>query len=344
MSIVRLSMPFLYIILISSIILFSNINCSFSKEKKRQQKDYGVLCGAQKITSRGNKLLNFLGKHSTKYAFTFTAMPQYKSLCWIIYEDPKKLKLGFLKNKEKILQRYALGVFYYATNGVLFEKWHNETKWLTRSNECKWLGIKCDTLGHVIAIDLPYNNLNGILPSEVFLLKHLRRLELQANELHGVIPIDIGEARKLKDLKLFNNAFIGEIPSSLGRLKDLRELRLYGTSISGSIPKEIGNLTKLEFLDVYGTNLNGTIPTEISNLKKLREVYMNDCYFTGTVPPINSKNIQEVWADCRGKVEEAEVQCDFCTVCCNDTAMPKCIRSKADPHTKKNKKRDNAKK
>ena len=61
-----------------------------------------------------------------------------------------------LRLDAKVIQRYALGCIYYATNnvsttftdlllgpGVVFP-WNNERAWLTNTDECTWSNVQCD--------------------------------------------------------------------------------------------------------------------------------------------------------------------------------------------------------
>ena len=73
---------------------------------------------------------------------------------------------------ERLIQRYALVTFYYATNG---EDWKSSFLWLTSADECIWFTSSksntiCDKDGRIVELDLRENNLLGSLPAEISLL------------------------------------------------------------------------------------------------------------------------------------------------------------------------------
>lgn len=294
------------------------------------------ICGIP-ATSRGLKIVKLLLQHSSSNSLASASSPQHQAMCWLIHQDPKKVSVPMFFNTNKLLQRYALAVLYSATNGST--KWLDKTNWLSKKSECEWYGIGCNVYGYVTMVDLPFNELEGILPREISILKYLQILEVQANELQGVIPMSLGECKELTILKLFMNGFFGEIPSSIGKLKHLKEFITFGTYLMGTIPKEIGHLHKLEMLDLYGNNFSGTVPTTIKQLKNIQELNLNDNNFVGTIPVLPKKPI-EMWADCRaGSDGRAEVKCEQCTHCCHDKANPKCVARKTSFSSNKKGKR-----
>jgi hypothetical protein len=78
--------------------------------------------------------------------------PQYKAKEFILYSDSLKLTpSGDSANHDRILQRFALAVFYYSTGGS--EKW-KENNWLL-GDECSnlyWTGISCNDEDKVRAL------------------------------------------------------------------------------------------------------------------------------------------------------------------------------------------------
>jgi hypothetical protein len=96
-------------------------------------------------------------------------MPQNNSVKWLANNS----NFTQFSNTTKI-QRYALGVLYYSTNGT---NWSNKTGWLTDANECDWYHDPtlsfCDN-GTIVGLDLykdgSGNNLVGTIPMELALL------------------------------------------------------------------------------------------------------------------------------------------------------------------------------
>jgi hypothetical protein len=82
--------------------------------------------------------------------------PQYKARQWILYEDPQWDDLSNLEasgvTQQHIIQRYALAVLYYATNGPT--GWGANHGWLLggECDEPAWFGLACDSQGEVRAI------------------------------------------------------------------------------------------------------------------------------------------------------------------------------------------------
>jgi len=93
--------------------------------------------------------------------------PQHKALTWLStnanvtdYPDWRKI------------QRYALAVFYYSTNG---DEWDTRTGWLTDNDECTWASFAIDPVcndetGEYLELVIGANNLIGTVPIELALL------------------------------------------------------------------------------------------------------------------------------------------------------------------------------
>jgi hypothetical protein len=79
------------------------------------------------------------------------------------------------EDKQKI-QRYALAVFYYSTNG---NGWQNLVGWLSDDDECRWYNLanssSCDENKSVMELDLTGNNLVGKIPNELAMLSESTR-------------------------------------------------------------------------------------------------------------------------------------------------------------------------
>jgi hypothetical protein len=102
------------------------------------------------------------------------------------------------------MERYALAVLYYATDG---DGWSNNSGWLTDVSVCTWQGITCaDSL--VTKIELwtwggASYGLTGNLPDEMRLLTNLEHLRLSYNRyIGGSIPTFLPALTKLTYLNL----------------------------------------------------------------------------------------------------------------------------------------------
>ncbi len=99
---------------------------------------------------------------------------------------------------------HALEAIYYSTNGP---NWTRNFNWLVTTTACNWFGVVCEN-GHVVALDLPNNNLQGIIPPQIGGLIHIHRLNLSYNYLVGDIPATIINLTQLLELHLgFNMVF-----------------------------------------------------------------------------------------------------------------------------------------
>ncbi|XP_074317995.1 receptor-like protein EIX2 [Silene latifolia] len=111
-----------------------------------------------------------------------------------------------------------------------------------------WKGEKQDfkddyLLGHVKAIDLSNNILEGQIPEGISSLVRLKQINLSRNHLSGAIMSKIGQLTSLESLDLSHNHLSGEIPLSLAKISSLDVLDLSYNNLSGRIP--------------YGTQLQG---------------------------------------------------------------------------------------
>lgn len=139
--------------------------------------------------------------------------PQNKAKEWIIHKDP--LHLPIPKNereKERLIQRYALCVLYFSTGGADNESgadgaWDNEYQFLTGIDECSW------------------------------------------NEAHGGFFNGVGgctrQNKRVKMISLWNNNLVGTIPKELSLLKELSILSLYNNNLVGTVPFELSRMESL---------------------------------------------------------------------------------------------------
>ena len=204
----------------------------------------------------------------------------------------------------------ALVSLYNSTDGA---NWNNCNNWLDDDpcDSTRWHGVFCNLGDHtnVNTLDLPSNNLNGTLPTELCSLTLVTALQLDLNTLSGTLPSEIGCLLGLTLLSFQENALEGTIPETFmsltqmksfggdrnslsgtistlfGGMADLTSLFLGNNFLTGSIPTELGGLLKLQKLD-FGTNsLDSTIPTEFASLPELVHLFLLDNSLTGIIPP-----------------------------------------------------------
>ena len=102
--------------------------------------------------SRFQETLAFLSEYVDNIAINTQGSPQFRAAEWMADDDPMRLPL---ERGGQFLQRYALVVFYHATQGE--SAWTHQLKFLTANDECDWnfdftkddgkvvtLGVLCD--------------------------------------------------------------------------------------------------------------------------------------------------------------------------------------------------------
>jgi hypothetical protein len=105
---------------------------------------------------------------------------QGKAYDWVNFGDPIYPQLQPGEDDDQIIQRYTLGVLYFAMNG---DNWYDSTGWLGDKNECEWYAVTCSPSSVVTAttLDLNDNQLNGgTVPPE--LLGNLSNLTFSNGE------------------------------------------------------------------------------------------------------------------------------------------------------------------
>jgi hypothetical protein len=103
------------------------------------------------LPARDQALTNIMATVSSSESLSDPTSPQYKAKEWMISVDPLQLTPSETVTNQRILQRYALAVFYFATGGP--ESW-DPNSWMT-GDECSgqfWIGLSCDDNDEVRAM------------------------------------------------------------------------------------------------------------------------------------------------------------------------------------------------
>lgn len=167
-----------------------------------------------------------------------------------------------------------------------------------QAHECDLKGNilpQIDNLNRLIIFNLVYNDLDGIIPLTMGILKQLQGIALDGNNLQGSIPYDLCHLEALNGLMLSDNTLSSQIPPCFLSLISLRELNLgsnnfsYGVlsslwslehflqqtcqiHLSGSLSLNILNFKALVALDSSRNYLSSVIPIIISGLKELQNM------------------------------------------------------------------------
>ena len=182
---------------------------------------------------------------------------------------------------ESAVDRAILVAFYNATGG---RSWRNRANWLSDEPIGEWHGVRTDSSGRVISLELPRNVMWGLIPPELGGLAKLESLNVSGNFLAGPIPAEMGWLENLRELDLYNNRLSGPIPAEMGWLENLRELDLYNNRLSGPIPAELGQLTNLVYLRLAFNRFTGPIPAELGGLASLTHLDLANNRLTGSIP------------------------------------------------------------
>jgi len=276
---------------------------------------------------RSHAILEKLLGVTSELSLSTPGSAQNAATCWLLFEDPKKMKAS----NSQFLQRYALAVFWFATDGK--GHWQVKTDWMSGKDECSWYGITCGRswtgTNLVREIDLGFNDCHGIIPRELAILTELEDVDLHGNEIQGVIPFAVCAAwKKVKYLRLHMNGLFGQLPSDISKMSSLREISIFGNYFHGAIPKELEKLAKLERLDLYANNFSGNIPSNLGKMKKLRSLDVHDNDLVGRMPKeiCENKSIKSLTSDCLGR--SPEVTCECCHYCCAGLPDMLCVDMK----------------
>jgi Leucine-rich repeat (LRR) protein len=121
-------------------------------------------------------------------------------------------------------------------------------------------------------LDLSFNSLTRVIPSDIARLTGLTRLVLQSNSLTGsAIPLEMSALTRLSvfDVNL-NRELAGGLPSEIDRWTDLRKFNVESTNMNGALPSAIGKWTNLENWYSRRVKWDGTIPSEVGLMSSLK--------------------------------------------------------------------------
>ncbi|KAJ0078358.1 hypothetical protein Patl1_37258 [Pistacia atlantica] len=158
--------------------------------------------------------------------------------------------------------------------------------WTEGNYVCDFTGIVCNSNGLVSEINLPQQNLVGVVPFDSICgLQSLEKIDLGGNSLYGGITAGLKNCTRLQVLNLGLNSFSGEVPE-LSSLHNLNFLNLNNSGVSGTFPwKSVQNLTSLAFLSLGDNPFDSTpFPVEVLKLEKLYWLYLTNCSMRGEIP------------------------------------------------------------
>ena len=175
-------------------------DCDFSKLPVGKQIDFALQC---KCTSRVEQVIDSVAASYQSILEDEDLLQWLESditiescstenlaLLWTAADDAEAKEGGIVYSSEAIRNRFGLALLYLAWDG---KAWNGSANWMTAAPECVWLGVNCDTDGHIVSLSLPNNMIVGRLEdSKLGLLESLEVLDLSLNDFEfGSLPVDL---------------------------------------------------------------------------------------------------------------------------------------------------------
>mmetsp|Transcript_8194 Transcript_8194/g.11716 ORF Transcript_8194/g.11716 Transcript_8194/m.11716 type:complete len:474 (+) Transcript_8194:126-1547(+) len=246
-----------------------------------------------------------------------------RALDWIVHHDGAVICPD---NADRVVQRYVMGVLYYGLDGWDWNNCRAEedegvcdyVRFMSDEHECSWYGVSCDENDVVTEIKLISNNLEGVLPDELYRLTSLKKILLEGNNILGPITSSIGALTSLEAIDLDNNIMSGNLPAELYALDKLQVIDLNNNTFYGELSQEISSLTNLQVLMLEDNEFSGTVPaSSLAQLENLVVLQLHRNDFSGSV-----EQICDVIPDRR---EDYEIYLQFFTLdCFGDSARVAC--------------------
>ncbi len=144
--------------------------------------------------------------------------------------------------------------FYNATNG---DNWLNNDNWLV-TPVFWWYGVSLFNDTSVRYLNLPNNNLNGVISPLICQLPVLYEIDLSGNNLTGQIPDCMNPSTNYLALILDNNHLTGQLPESLGCFADsaMLDLLINNNEFEGSFPDTIIQADMISRLEITGNKFS----------------------------------------------------------------------------------------
>jgi len=134
------------------------------------------------------------------------------------------------------------------------------------------------------------NHFEGYIPLELTQLEYLCHLDLPQNNLSGLVPSFLNSS--IKYIHLSNNHFTGLSKKMFKKNSHLMMLDLSHSEISSNIRYMIQDLghSKLNFLLLKGNYITGDIPKQLCQLTYLTMLDLSNNKFYGEIPHCLGKN------------------------------------------------------
>lgn len=188
------------------------------------------------------------------------------------------------------------------------------------SSYCSWYGVLCNSnslrvselrirggntnarlvgnlspavayLEELKVLSLPFHDLTGELPAQIWELKNLEVLDVQGNSIQGDFSsYNFAGLRKLRVLNLGFNRIVGRFPPSLAKCRLLSVLNLAGNGVNGVIPGFISGFEKLRVLKLSFNRLTGRVPVNMGvKCRDLEHLDLSFNFLQGEIPRVLGK-------------------------------------------------------
>ncbi|CAB9496756.1 Leucine rich repeat N-terminal domain [Seminavis robusta] len=216
-------------------------------------------------------------------------------------------------SEDRLLQRFTLACFWYATNRE--NTWKRTDQWMSHSvSECDWYTVHpnktiCDEnnvfrilnltgnalkgtipealnlYGQVVVSDVSHNKLAGTIPSISERSKVFEVMDYSYNDFEGHFSVDFGISQiSLRIFKIQHNRFGGTIPIEVAFMPNLTHVDATGNQFQGRLPDFFGVVEELEVIRMGGNLLGGTLSHTIGELSNLRELDLSGTSLSGALP------------------------------------------------------------
>lgn len=136
-----------------------------------------------------------------------------------------------------------------------------------------------------------YNQLTGVITSDIFKLEVLYILQLSANYLSKNIPESIADMPVLQTMLLDSNLLTGCIPTrGLSKNGRLLYLNLSTNLLSGTLPESMQKETLLGYLDLSNNRFQGSLGSLLQSMRSLEALIVFNNKLTGTLDGVLGDN------------------------------------------------------
>lgn len=211
--------------------------------------------------------------------------------------------VSLLNDNNRLLQRYAMRVFYFSTNGPT--SWIDTSGWNTLLDECLWYtsaqvpATICGMNDELLTLELTANGVTGTLPAELGMLTTLTRLYIKGVSgspgLTGDIPESLAALTDMSVVVLNDHQFASPLSETVvAGWQSASLINIIGSELSGTIPLSVVGLTLCTNLLLDNNTLTGTIPTTVTDMSALVAFGVANNQLTGTLPEFSMPTLKSL--------------------------------------------------